>query len=994
MDRNSVKHLFILSFLIVQYVQLTKASSAGCLRNSNICEVDEYCHQGYLFGRCIKRSELQEYYYGRTPDWQQAVIRNELNSRRQHIPQWKELYRQRQYDSSEPTLEDKTLIRSLPLDEKEPHIRNAHPIKEEKLPPESTYNWDKIAIRDDISVNNGISDASIPDEHRGYNSEEVHPGIPRQTFHEDIANEQISIEHLRPPHSDMQDTNTLQEPSHGTKENPLHNSSPESSDVSSTGKVMIKGEVKKAESNIDQGPNPEKTYERIKDFFKSQQASSIVDVPNAVKREEAAKLNTNNFVQDDKTVKDQINAEEVADPKDSSERSLKIDLDRRVDKSSVRVQTVKNEYSPEDESDIAKRINEDSSVKEGVARQIGVKILKADEDTPSKYDTKSKHVYNQQPKYFLITLIAVGCVTGVILSAVTVYLIMKRYNETKKFKPVTLPGQEAAAEYEELCRQFRASQGWEGSTIKANDKEKSTLGHSKPPPYSWYFLERPCPPAIDNFDIEKSSGIEFQEVADMLSTKKKNLKKQGLGNQPNAAQPVEKEDVEKLWSSGAVGLKNPRKLIHLVWWNNVTHLGMRGVKEHYDCQIQDFTITDQYIEYNERQTKNRQGDEGCARKRARKYTNKIWRTDGGEQDPYRAFVEYVTHRPKSDDANVPDNFYLTPIDKTTSEVWYKKCPIGKNTLAKFMKTIASTAESEEPVVPNMDISTGHVVLAYMEDHLKNKDRLNKEWEVMLILYSSEPNIAELGKQDKNVRKNRYSDVLPYDHNRVILRETANATGSDYVNASFITDHDPRNPAYIATQGPLAHTVSDFWQMIWEQGVVVVVNLTRLSDLGLPQCHRYWPEEGHETYHIYEVHLVSEHIWCDDYLVRSFYLKNLQTSETRTVTQFHFLSWPDLNVPTNPKPLLEFRRKVNKCFRGRSCPIVVHCSGGVGRTGCYILIDMVLNKMMRGAKEIDIAATVEHLRDQRPHMVKTKAQFEFALTAVAEEVNAILQALSK
>ncbi|KAK3753088.1 hypothetical protein QZH41_001787 [Actinostola sp. cb2023] len=222
-----------------------------------------------------------------------------------------------------------------------------------------------------------------------------------------------------------------------------------------------------------------------------------------------------------------------------------------------------------------------------------------------------------------------------------------------------------------------------------------------------YFLERPCPPAIDNFDIEKSSGLEFQEVADMLSTKKKNLKKQGLGNQPNAAQPVEKEDVEKLWSSGAVGLKNPRKLIHLVWWNNVTHLGMRGVKEHYDCQIQDFTITDQYIEYNELQTKNRQGDEGCARKRARKYTNKIWRTDGGEQDPYRAFVEYVTHRPKSDDANVPDNFYLTPIDKTTSEVWYKKCPIGKNTLAKFMKTIASTAELTAHSTHSTNTKTTH-----------------------------------------------------------------------------------------------------------------------------------------------------------------------------------------------------------------------------------------------------------------------------------------------
>lgn len=219
-----------------------------------------------------------------------------------------------------------------------------------------------------------------------------------------------------------------------------------------------------------------------------------------------------------------------------------------------------------------------------------------------------------------------------------------------------------------------------------------------------------------------------------------------------------------------------------------------------------------------------------------------------------------------------------------------------------------------------------------------------------------------------------------------------------VESLFVSqrDHDPKNPSYIATQGPLLQTVPDFWQMVWEQGVVVIVNLTKLSDLGLPQCHRYWPEEQQPivTYRIYEVHLVSEHIWCEDYLVRSFYLKNLQTSETRTVTQFHFLSWPDLNVPSTPKPLLEFRRKVNKCFRGRASPVVVHCSGGVGRTGTYILIDMVLNKMMRGAKEIDIAATVEHLRDQRPSMVKTKAQFEFALTAVAEEVNAILQALAK
>ena len=67
-----------------------------------------------------------------------------------------------------------------------------------------------------------------------------------------------------------------------------------------------------------------------------------------------------------------------------------------------------------------------------------------------------------------------------------------------------------------------------------------------------------------------------------------------------------------------------------------------------------------------------------------------------------------------------------------------------------------------------------------------------------------------------------------------------------------TDHDPRNPAYIAAAGPLAQTAPDFWQMVWEQGSVVMVMLTRLTENGQQLCHRYWPEEGSELYHIYEV----------------------------------------------------------------------------------------------------------------------------------------------
>ncbi|XP_078142239.1 protein tyrosine phosphatase receptor type Na [Centroberyx gerrardi] len=299
--------------------------------------------------------------------------------------------------------------------------------------------------------------------------------------------------------------------------------------------------------------------------------------------------------------------------------------------------------------------------------------------------------------------------------------------------------------------------------------------------------------------------------------------------------------------------------------------------------------------------------------------------------------------------------------------------------------------SEEPAQSNMDISTGHMILAYMEDHLRNKDRLQKEWEA-LCSYQAEPSSVALAQDPSNMDKNRHAESLPYDHSRVKLKTELNPNKQDYINASTIIDHDPRLPAYIATQGPLPHTVADFWQMVWENGCTVIVMMTALVEDGEKQCERYWPDEGSSLYHIYEVNLVSEHIWCKDFLVRSFYLKNVQTQETRTLTQFHLLSWPADGIPTSTRPLLDFRRKVNKCYRGRSCPIIVHCSDGTSRTGTYILIDMVLNRMAKGVKEIDIAATLEHIRDQRPGLVRTKDQFEFALTAVAEEVNAILKAL--
>lgn len=136
---------------------------------------------------------------------------------------------------------------------------------------------------------------------------------------------------------------------------------------------------------------------------------------------------------------------------------------------------------------------------------------------------------------------------------------------------------------------------------------------------------------------------------------------------------------------------------------------------------------------------------------------------------------------------------------------------------------------------------------------------------------------------------------------------SNKENDDYINANFIIDDDPKNAAYIATQGPLIHTSGDFWQMVWEQKSVVIVSLCRTVEYGSLKCNQYWPSNGYEVFDNFEIHLVSEHVWCEDYLVRNFFLKNLDNNQTRTITQFHFLTWPENATPQSIKSLLDFRR---------------------------------------------------------------------------------------
>lgn len=143
---------------------------------------------------------------------------------------------------------------------------------------------------------------------------------------------------------------------------------------------------------------------------------------------------------------------------------------------------------------------------------------------------------------------------------------------------------------------------------------------------------------------------------------------------------------------------------------------------------------------------------------------------------------------------------------------------------------------------------------------------------------------------------------------------------------------------------------------------------------------------------FEVHLVSEHVSSNDYLIRNMYMINRTTGETRTITQFHYLAWPEGGVPESAKSFLQFRRKVHKSYRDLNSPILVHCSDGAGRSGTYTLVDIILERIKNGAKEIDPRATLEHLRDQRVGLCGTQSQFEFVLMALAEEIQIILNAL--
>ncbi|XP_066089264.1 tyrosine-protein phosphatase non-receptor type 4 isoform X4 [Saccopteryx bilineata] len=247
------------------------------------------------------------------------------------------------------------------------------------------------------------------------------------------------------------------------------------------------------------------------------------------------------------------------------------------------------------------------------------------------------------------------------------------------------------------------------------------------------------------------------------------------------------------------------------------------------------------------------------------------------------------------------------------------------------------------------------------------------------LYRKKPGMTmSCAKLPQNISKNRYRDISPYDATRVVLKGN-----EDYINANYINMEIPSSSIinqYIACQGPLPHTCTDFWQMTWEQGSSMVVMLTTQVERGRVKCHQYWPEPtGSSSYGCYQVTCHSEE-GNTAYIFRKMTLFNQEKNESRQLTQIQYTAWPDHGVPDDSSDFLDFVCHIRSKRASKEEPVVVHCSAGIGRTGVLITMEtaMCLIECNQPVYPLDIVRT---MRDQRAMMIQTPSQYRFVCEAI-------------